>query len=173
MRRTTIDSSENTAEAAWAAAVRMLARRELSAAQVRERLARRGWTEAAIEPALARLAASGTLDDARVALACARTRSGVKRQGRDRVLREIQALGVAREVARAAVDEVFGALDEGDLLKVALEKRLRPGMVLSDPAVQRRLYAALGRQGFDAHAVGRAIRERAHKDGKRNSREGK
>jgi regulatory protein len=162
-RRTTIDPSENTPEAAWAAAVRMLGRRELSVAQVRERLARRGWTETAIEPAVARLAASGTLDDARVALACARTRSAVKRQGRDRVLREIQALGVARDVARAAVDEVFGALDEGNLLQTALESRLRARMVISDPGVQRRLYAALVRQGFDAHAVGRAIRERVRK----------
>lgn len=162
-RRTTIDSCENTPEAAWAAAVRMLGRRELSVAQVRERLTRRGWTDAAIEPAIARLAASGALDDARVALACARTRAGVKRQGRDRVLREIQALGVARDVARSAVDEVFGALDEGHLLQAALEKRLRTRMVLSDPAVQRRLYAALVRQGFDAHAVGRALRARVRR----------
>ena len=162
-RRTTIDPAENTPEGAWAAAVRMLGRRELSMAQVRERLARKGWTEPAIEPAIARLAASGMLDDARVALACARTRAGVKRQGRDRVLREIQALGVSRDVARAAVDEVFGALDEGDLLQAALDKRLRARVVLGDPAVQRRLYAALVRQGFDAHAVGRAIRERVRR----------
>jgi len=144
--------------------VRMLGRRELSVAQVRERLARRGWTAAAIEPAITRLAASGTLDDARVALACARTRAGVKRQGRDRVLREIQALGVARDVARAAVDEVFGSLDEGSQLRVALEKRLRRPLPLSDPAVQRRLFAALVRQGFDGHAVSRAIRERVRQE---------
>ena len=162
-RRTSIDPSEDTPEAAWAAAVRMLGRRELSVAQVRERLAGKGWTETAIEPAIGRLVASGTLDDARVAVACARTRSGVKRQGRDRVLREIQALGVSRDVARAAVDEVFGALDEVDLLQAALDKRLRARMVLSDPAVQRRLYAALVRQGFNARAVSLAIRDRVQK----------
>ena len=76
---------------------------------------------------------------------------------------------MAREVARAAVDEVFGALDEGDLLQAALDKRLRARMALSDPAVQRRLYTALVRQGFDAHSVGRAIRQRVQraKDGGR------
>ena len=163
-RRTTIDPSENTPKAAWAAAVRMLGRRELSVAQVRDRLARKGWTDSAIEPAIERLVAAGTLDDARVALACARTRSGVKRQGRDRVLREIQALGVSRDIAHAAVDEVFGALNEADLLRAALDKRLRPRMVVSDPAVQRRLYAALVRQGFDQRAVSLAIRERVHKE---------
>src|SRR5215213_4826825 len=86
-RRTTITPSEDTPAAAWAAAMRMLGRRELSTAQVRERLARRGWAETAIEPAIARLAASGALDAARVARACARTRAGLKQQGRDRVLR--------------------------------------------------------------------------------------
>jgi regulatory protein len=163
-RRTGIDPSKDTPEAAWAAAVRMLARRELSVAQVRERLARRGWTEPAIQPAIARLAASGTLDDTRVALACARTRAGVKRQGRDRVLREIQALGVARDIARAAVDEVFGSLDEEELLRIALERRLHGRVSLGDPAVQRRLYAGLVRQGFDGHAVSRAIRERVREE---------
>jgi regulatory protein len=159
-RRPDVDPADDTPQAAWAAAVRLLARRDLSVAQVRERLSRQGRSAAAIEPALARLTAAGSLDDARVARACARTRAGVKRQGRERVLREIQALGIGRDVARAAVDEVFGTLDEQDLLRAALEKRLRSATVLSDPAVQRRLYAALVRQGFEAHAVSRVIRER-------------
>jgi regulatory protein len=159
-RRAAIDPVEDTPEAAWAAGVRALARRELSAVQLRERLMRLGWSAASIEAAIDRLTASGALDDARVARASARTRAGVKRQGRERVLREIQALGIARDVARAAVDEVFGALDERALLQRALDKRLRGRVTLSDPAARRRLQAALVRQGFDADTVARAIRER-------------
>jgi regulatory protein len=147
-------------EAARADAVRMLARRELSAAQVRERLVRRGHPAAAVDDALAGLRESGMLDDARVARAFARTRAVVKHQGRDRVLRELQAIGISRETAREAADDVFGAMDEQDLLETALERRLRPRTILSDPAVQRRLYAALVRQGFGPEAVGRAIRAR-------------
>jgi regulatory protein len=159
-RRAPIDPVEDTAEAAWGAGVRALARRELSVAQLRARLMRLGWSAAPIEAAIGRLTASGALDDARVARASARARAGVKRQGRERVLREIQALGIARDVARAAVDDVFGALDERALLQRAIDKRLRGRVALDDPAARRRLQAALVRQGFDAGAVARVIRER-------------
>jgi regulatory protein len=155
------DRVEDTPEAAWAAGVRALARRELSVAQLRARLARTGWSRASVEAALERLTASGAVDDARVARALARTRAGVKRQGRERVVREIQALGIARDVARAAVEEVFGALDEQALLQRALDARLRGRVTLGDPAARRRLMAALVRQGFDADSVARLIRERA------------
>jgi regulatory protein len=160
-RRDRIDPVEDTPEAACAAGVRALARRELSVQQLRERLGRTGWSGASIDAAILRLTASGALDDARVARALARTRAGVKRQGRERVMREIQALGVARDVARAAVDEVFGALDERALLQRALDARLRGRVTLSDPAARRRLMAALVRQGFDADSVAGVIRERS------------
>jgi len=160
-RRDRIDPVEDTPEAAWAAGVRALARRELSVRQLRERLGRTGWSGASIDAAIGRLTASGALDDARVARALARTRAGVKRQGRERVMREIQALGVARDVARAAFDDVFGTLDEQALLQRALDARLRGRVTLSDPAARRRLMAALVRQGFDADSVARIIRERS------------
>ena len=51
----------------------MLARRELSAAGVRSRLADRGFAAAEIDAAVARLLESRALDDARVARAYART----------------------------------------------------------------------------------------------------
>jgi len=144
----------------------MLARRELSAAQMRRRLARKGFEADAIEAATARLLGNGSLDDRRVALAAARTHAQVKRQGRDRVARELSALGIDRHVADEALAEVFGALDEAALLEQALDKRLRPRLDVRDPAVQRRLFGALLRQGFDGQAVSRALRERvrARKD---------
>jgi regulatory protein len=154
------DDTGNPVEHARAAAVRMLARRELSAAQVRERLIRRGHAAGAVEDALARLREAGFVDDGRVARAFARTRALVKRHGRERVLRELHAMGIEREIARMAIDDVFASVDERELLETALERRLRPRMALEDPAVQRRLYAALVRQGFGAEAVARAIRAR-------------
>jgi regulatory protein len=152
MRRRQTDSPDSS-EAAWAAGVQMLARRELSASQVRTRLARHGYSPAAVEAALARLRASGTLDDARVARASATTRLQVKRQGRERVRRELAAMGIDRETADRAVAEVFGEADERALLERALERRLRTGMSLADPAVRRRLSGALMRQGFSAESI--------------------
>jgi regulatory protein len=54
-------------------ALRMLARRELSEAQVRERLARRGYAVNDIDAAIHRLKDQRAIDDARVAEAIART----------------------------------------------------------------------------------------------------
>src|SRR5262249_61852440 len=64
------------------AALKMLARRELSEAQVRQRLARRGYDESEIETALERLKTDRAIDDARVAGAVAKTETAGKRGGR-------------------------------------------------------------------------------------------
>jgi regulatory protein len=151
---------------AHAAGLAMLSRRELSSVQVRQRLARRGFESDAIDGAIARLQASGALDDRRVALAAARTRVQVKRQGRGRVQRELSAIGVDHAVARDALAEVFDGLDEQVLLEQALEKRLRRGQDPADPAVARRLFGALVRQGFAPGAVQRALRSRRSIDKK-------
>jgi regulatory protein len=146
----------------------MLSRRELSAAQVARRLARQGFEAEAVEAALAKLREARAIDDRRVALAAARTHALVKRQGRDRVARELGALGLADDAVREALDEVFGALDEDALLEQAIDRRLRPRHDVADPAVQRRLFAALLRQGFAGHAIARAIKTRARKQAAEN-----
>lgn len=145
---------------AYQAALGMLARRELSAAQVRERLARKGYEAAAVEDALGQLAEAGALDDRRVALAVARTRATVRGQGRARVARELAAIGVSGDAADAALDDVYGALDEDALIDAALTRRLRGAASLADPRVERRIFAALFRQGFDADAIRGAMRRR-------------
>jgi regulatory protein len=106
--------------AARAAGFRALARRELSVAQLRDRLKRRGYTAHAIDDAIARLLDAGALDDERVARAAARTSAQVKRHGRARVARELTTLGIPRDVADRALDEVFDAVDEQALLRQAL-----------------------------------------------------
>ena len=57
-------------DAAFEAAVKMLARRALSEADVREKLLRKGHPDEDVERALERLARAGYLDDQRVARLC-------------------------------------------------------------------------------------------------------
>lgn len=137
-----------------------LARRELSSLQIRRRLQRRGVEPEAIEAAVERLTRERALDDRRVALAYARTAVAIKRRGRDRVLREITALGVSKPVADAAVGEVFGEVDERALLEQALTRRWPEGRPLTLPADRQRLYRTLVRQGFRSDAVLAALRGR-------------
>jgi len=141
-------------------ALTRLARRELCEAQVRQRLARREYPPSEIDDAVARLRADGSLDDARTARAFTRTETRLHHRSRRWILRRLHGLGIASDVAEAAVREVFEDLDEGALLEAALDRRLRGGASLADPAVERRLHRYLIGQGFDAGLVVAALRAR-------------
>src|SRR5947207_2390255 len=130
----------------------MLARRELSEAQVRQRLARRGHAEEAIDAAVSKLLEERAIDDARVAEAIARTQTAVRGRGRLRVKRQIESAGILGAVARRAVDEVFSAIDADALLEAALAKRLR-GRSIADDREFQRLYRYLVGQGFEPDRV--------------------
>jgi regulatory protein len=145
---------------AYVAGLTRLSRRELSEAQLRDRLTRRKFEPDDIDAAIARLRSERALDDRRTALACARTQVRIKHHGRARVVREVEALGIARDVAREAVAEVFGEIDESELLEQALDRRLRHGTQLSDPAVFRRVHRYLLGQGFDPGRVTALLRQR-------------
>ena len=102
---------------AYVAGLKMLARRELSEAQLRLRLARRAFAPADIDDAVQRLRRERALDDRRVALACAREGADVAisylpEEERDAektcsVVREAGKREVAAaEVANSRVDRV-------------------------------------------------------------------
>jgi regulatory protein len=148
---------------AYVDGLKMLARRELSEAQVRQRLARRGHDEEAIDAAVGRLKAERALDDARVAGAIARTETSLKRRGKLRVTRQIERAGIARATARQAVDKVFEDIDPDALLEASLVRRLRGGRRIADDREFQRLYRYLVAQGFEADQVLRALRARSVK----------
>jgi regulatory protein len=149
------------ADRAYVTALGLLARRELAEAQLRTRLAKRKFTDDEIDAAMTRLRRERALDDRRTALACARTQVRIKHRGRARVVRHIEALGINRDIAREAVADVFAELDENALLEQALDRRLRHGLSLSDPAVFRRVHRYLLGQGFDPGRVTELLRRRA------------
>ncbi|HEX2339120.1 MAG TPA: RecX family transcriptional regulator [Vicinamibacterales bacterium] len=140
-------------------ALTLLARRELSAAQIRSRLKKREYADADIAAAVARLQAARALDDGRVARTYARTAASVKGRGRARVLREIEALGIDRSTARDAIAEIFAELDEDALLTKALDRKLR-GRRIQSAAEFRRLHQFLMRQGFEPGKIVRALEAR-------------
>jgi regulatory protein len=148
------------ADRAYVAGLTLLARRELAEAQVRTRLAKRKFDQDDIDAAVARLRSERAIDDRRTALACARTEVRIRHRGRARVVRQIEALGIARDIARDAVAEVFAEIDEPALLEQALDRRLRHGMSLSDPAVFRRVHRYLLGQGFEPGRVMSLLRHR-------------
>ena len=131
----------------------MLARRELSEAQVRQRLSRRGESQPSIDEAVARLKAERSIDDERVAGAIARTQTSVRGRGKRRVLQQIEAAGIAKSVAARAVDEAFQDVDADALLSASLSKRLRGRERIADDREFQRLYRYLLTQGFDTDRI--------------------
>jgi len=142
-------------------ALKMLVRRELSEAQLRQRLLRRQHDPDAIEAALTRLKSERNLDDERVAGAIARSETNLKKRGRYRVTRQIEAAGIAPSIAKRVVDETFAAIDGDDLLVQALGRRLRGRTSIADDREFQRLYRYLVAQGFEPDRVLALLRSRS------------
>jgi regulatory protein len=153
----------DAADRAYVDGLKMLARRELSEKQVRERLARRGHDEAAVAAAVDRLRTERAIDDSRVAAAIARTETGLRRRGRLRVRRRIESAGIAASIAGRTVDELFQEVDSAVLLQASLARRLRGERPIADDGEFRRLYRYLVGQGFEPDQVLRALRARSVK----------
>ncbi len=143
---------------AYTDALRLLAGRELSVARCRARLLDRDHDPADVDAAIARLLEDGSLNDARVARAYARTAVNVKGRGRLRVARELQQMGIARDVAAAALADVYGELDERSLVSRAVQKKLRGRPKPSTPADFARIYQHLLRQGFSPATASAEVR---------------
>src|SRR5204862_7096374 len=100
------------AKKAYLDGLKMLARHELSEARVRDRLARRGYEQDAIDTAVARLRAEHAIDAARVAEAMARTETSLRRRGKARVRLRVDQAGAAAATARPAPAVVLANVDE-------------------------------------------------------------
>jgi len=148
---------------AYVDGLKMLARRELSEKQVRERLARKGHEREAIDDAIARLHEERALDDTRVAGAIARTETSIRRRGKLRVQMQIQRAGIDKSVAKRAVDEVFGAIDDDALIEASLNKRLRGRDTIADDREFQRLYRYLAGQGFESDHIMKVLNSRRRK----------
>jgi regulatory protein len=143
---------------AYSDGLRLLARRELTTAQLRERLLARDHPPTDVDEALGRLRETGALDDRRAARAYASLSARVKGHGRRRVARELEAAGVDAVTARAALDDVFDEVDETALLDKALDKRLH-GPIRDEPQF-RRLLQHLLRRGFSSSDALAALKKR-------------
>jgi regulatory protein len=144
---------------AYLDALHLLARRALTVAECRSRLADRNHPDEQIDAAIAHLLESGGLDDGKLARAYARTAVETKGRGRLRVMRDLQARGVTREIAAEAIGEIFGDKDERTLVTRAVQKKLRGKARPANAAEHARLYQHLMRQGFTSDVVVSVLRK--------------
>jgi regulatory protein len=137
--------------------LKMLARRDLSEARLRERLARSGHQPDLIDDAVSRLREERAIDDARVAEAIARTEVSVRRRGKLRVRLQMERAGIDTETARRVADDAFTGLDADGghrtLIEASLARRLPNGEMIEDDLEFQRLYRYLIGQGFEADPI--------------------
>ena len=148
--------------AAYVDGLKMLARRELSEAQIRLRLARKGHDEESVDAAVVRLRSERAIDDARVAEAMAHTEVTLRKRGKLRIRRQIEQAGIAPALARSAIDAVFETVDDDALLAASLTKRLR-GRDIADDRERQRLYRYLIGQGFEHDRIMKALKTRTRR----------
>ena len=141
-------------------AVKLLAAKPRSAAELRERLLEKGWAdEAAADYALAKLEEYGYLDDERFAFGFASYRVRQKPVGRQRLARDLKTKKVSKETAEAALELVYQETPEEQLIERAIEKRIR---LRGRPATRQEtksLYDHLLRLGFPYDLIIRKVRE--------------
>ena len=138
-----------SADAAHAAALRLLSDRAWTRAELAERLAERGFDQAAVATALERLTRVGLVDDAALAVAAAESRA---EQGLDApaITLELRDRGVDPAVAAAAAEAAVPATTRSERCRRVAEARLARLAGL-DPEVQlRRLATYLARRGYPA-----------------------
>ena len=131
----------------YASGLSLLARKELTSSQLRDRLNRKGFTAKVVDHTIQRLTKEGALDDRRTAEIYARRAALIKHRGPRRAILDIEANGVARTIARDAVSQVYKEVDTQLIIHRALNRRLT-GRV-RDRAHFQKLYQYLVRQGFD------------------------
>jgi regulatory protein len=153
-----IDGLTGPRRSAYLDGLQLLAGRDLSVAQLRARLSERDHNRDDIDQAIEHLLETGALDDGRVARAYITRALEVKGRGRLRIQRDLREMGIARDVAGEALTEIFGNVDERNLIAKALQKKLRGARKIRTQAEYARLYQFLMRQGFSQAGVTAALR---------------
>jgi len=131
-------------------AVKLLAAKPRSIAELRERLLEKSWTNAEIvDPVIDKLKEYGYLDDEQFARDAAVSKLRQRPQGKRRLQQTMSRKKIDRETMDAAITEAFEQHPEGELIDVVIEKRLRLKGVPDSHEEKRRFLDHLLRQGFD------------------------
>jgi SOS response regulatory protein OraA/RecX len=146
------------AEAAYELAIRMLARKSRSCAEVRTALAEKGASDSDADSVVSRLKAHRHLDDAELASDEAYTLLESKGLSPEAAVYKLSMRGLDAGLAKRSVESVREGRSEWVLCQRALERRLK-GRPLAERNAGRE-GRALARLGYEEEVVARVI-ERA------------
>ena len=143
-------------------AVKLLAAKPRSVAELRERLLRGKNTDAEIvETVISRLREYGYLNDEHFAFCYASYKVKQKPVGRRRLERDLKLKKIDNSVANEALEMVYGERPEEQLIDEAIAKRLRLRGKPKNRAEAKSLFDHLLRRGFAFQLVSDKIRSLA------------
>jgi len=141
-------------------AVKLLAAKPRSVAELRERLLEKSWTNAQIvDRVIAKLAEYKYLDDEQFARDLAVSKLRQKPQGKRRLRQTLSQKKLAKVTVDEAIVSAFETLPETDLIDRAIEKRLRIKGRPESRDDMKKFYDYLLRQGFEYDLVITKMRE--------------
>jgi SOS response regulatory protein OraA/RecX len=138
--------------------VRLLGRSSLTARELSQKLAGRGYAPSEIDTALEALRRCGYVDDRRLAYNVLVWRSSRKGLGRNRLDAELLARGVSESDLRAAWQQAEAEFDEAALLNGALQRFIQTEGPPREKRSFERLARRLIRRGFRKGDVLQALR---------------
>ena len=131
-------------------AVKLLAAKPRSVAELRERLLEKSWTDHDIVAAvIERLKEYGYLDDAQFARDVALSKLRQKPQGKRALHYAMSRKKIDRETVEAAVSDAFEKMPEEGLIDIAIEKRIRLKGAPGTREDTKKFFDHLLRLGFD------------------------
>ena len=130
------------------AALRLLGLCDRSRRELKERLLRKGYSEAAAEDVAAEMESLGYIDDRRYAERFASDAVNRRNAGLQMIVSALQKKGVNRDIIDDVLCKVSNDYSQADTARRALDMRLRKGSVPRDRDEIRRLSDYLRRRGF-------------------------
>ena len=138
----------------WAAALRLLTRRDYGTHELHQRLLAKGFPAEAVERAIARGIALGYLDDARHVERLTRSLVTTGRAAGPRLVLELRRRGLPDELIRKAVEETRAAGDEELALQALISRRFPVfDFAGADDRERRRVILFLQRRGFPLNRI--------------------
>lgn len=137
-------------------ALNMLAMRDHSSTELREKLLRRDFEPAAVDRLIAKLERSNLLDDSQFAQRFAKAQRESRKLSRSALRRQLVKKGIDEETIAGVVAEVDG---EEDLAREVAEKKARSTRGLDHEVRERRILGMLARRGFSSTICLKVTRE--------------
>lgn len=130
-------------------AIKLLGFCDRSEKEIREKILKKGYSEAECEEAIAFCRAYGYIDDSRFAEHFVHDAVQLKKLGKARIRMELRQKGIDEDAAIAAMDAVG---DEREMLKEEMSRRFG-NLDFTDKKVKNKVFGYFARRGFTSRDI--------------------